>query len=60
MAERDMTPIKDVKPEELDNYNPVFFDAVRQPDGNYTLVPVRWTNQDEYNRYQYGCGDCGD
>jgi hypothetical protein len=54
---RSMETIKGVKPEELDNYNPEAFDAVKQPDGTYDLIPVRWMNQEEFFDYAYGCGD---
>lgn len=52
---RDLTPIPGVT--DLDAYDPAAFDAVRQPDGTYTLYPVRWTTQTEFEDYAFGCGD---
>jgi len=49
--------IYNVKPEELDNYNPDRYDAVPNADGTFNLVPVRWWDQASYNEYQYGCGE---
>lgn len=54
---RSMATITGVKPEDLNEYNPAAFDAEKQPDGTYHLIPVRWMNQEEYNEVQYGCGD---
>lgn len=57
---RSMETIRGVKPEELDNYNPEAFDARRNDDGTYDLIPVLWMNQEEFNEYAWGCGDCRD
>jgi hypothetical protein len=52
-----MQTIKGVTQEQLNEYNPEAFDAYKQPDGTYDLVPVRWMNQEEYDNVQYGCGE---
>ena len=54
---RSMQPITGVTLEGLDEYNPAAFDAVAQPDGTFTLVPVRWMNQEEFMECAYGCGN---
>lgn len=48
--------IRGVKAEDLDNYNPERYDAVKNADGTFDLVPVRWWDQASYNAVQYGCG----
>lgn len=53
---RSMQPITGVTEQQLSDYNPEAFDAHKQPNGTYTLVPVRWMNQEEYNEVEYGCG----
>lgn len=51
-----LTRINGVTAEELENYNPEFYDAIPQPGGTFDLVPVKWWDQASYNDYQYGTG----
>jgi hypothetical protein len=54
---RSLEPVVGVTEDQLNDYSPEAFDAVRQPDGTFTLVPVLWTNQEEFMEYAYGCGE---
>jgi len=37
---------------QLDNFDPSRYDAVAQPDGTFTLVPVLWWDEASYAAYQ--------
>lgn len=57
MSRRSMNPIRGLTREQLDEYNPEAFDCKLEADGSYTLIPVRWMNQEEYFEVEYGCGE---
>jgi hypothetical protein len=44
--------IKKVKLDELDGYDPTYYDARKEVDGTFTLTRVLWWDNKSYTEYQ--------